>query len=194
MPLFPLLPFDSTVPDAPNNPSDDQPKMLLNNISAESIMEVDHIGYGVDNSGIHNLIHFNNQGTFPADFPFAIAGFGQLFTLTINADQQLFYQTGNGIFSQYVAATQGSNPSLAGIIYKWGNLTGKAATNPNQFSFPIAFPNSCFQVIVCQQSSAFLPVNNSTITAVVIDNTKFNLVLGSGYTTDCSFTYFAIGN
>ncbi len=51
--------FDSTIPAANNNPSDDQPIMLANNVSDEGIWDVDHVGYDVPNGGQHKLVRFN---------------------------------------------------------------------------------------------------------------------------------------
>lgn len=50
--------FRNDIPAAANNPSDDQPKMLTNNISTEAILAVDHISFNAANGGNHLQTHF----------------------------------------------------------------------------------------------------------------------------------------
>lgn len=49
--------FNNTIPAAANSPTIDQPIMLTNNVSAEAIMNVDHIGYNASNGGTHLQMH-----------------------------------------------------------------------------------------------------------------------------------------
>lgn len=88
------------IPAANNNPSSDQPNMLTNTNSIYGLINVDHITFGMANGGYHNVIHFNNQGT--SDPPL-VSGFGQLYTKTISGDQELFYESGNGVIVQMTA-------------------------------------------------------------------------------------------
>lgn len=56
--------FDNTIPAANNNPSDDQPIMLNNNIADVGIWGVDHIGFNSANGGTHAQITFLNNPNF----------------------------------------------------------------------------------------------------------------------------------
>lgn len=49
--------FYDTIPNAPDNPSDDQPLMKQNNISAKGILAVDHITFDASNGGTHLQVH-----------------------------------------------------------------------------------------------------------------------------------------
>jgi hypothetical protein len=90
------FPFDDTIPAAANDPSNDQPLMLQNNASTKGIIGQDHITFGLANGGYHTIIHFSNQGSDPG----AIGGVGQAYTKTVSGDQQLFYESGNGVVTQ----------------------------------------------------------------------------------------------
>jgi len=92
--------FDDTIPDAANNPSQDQPLMKINNQSTAALIDVDHFGFNVANGGYHDVIHQPPQGADPAP----INGVGQTFTKTIGGDQQLFFESGNGVVSQLTAS------------------------------------------------------------------------------------------
>lgn len=91
--------FDDSIPDAANNPSQDQPLMKINNQSTAALIDVDHYGFNVANGGYHDVIH---QPPVLAN-PAAIPGIGQTFTKTVSGDQQLFYESGNGVVSQLSA-------------------------------------------------------------------------------------------
>lgn len=50
--------FNSDIPASGNNPSRDQPEMLKNNQSNETIWTVDHTGFNENNSGTHQQVTF----------------------------------------------------------------------------------------------------------------------------------------
>lgn len=58
--------FDNTIPAASHNPSTDQPIMLANNVSDDSIWAIDHIGYNANNGGTHTQITFINIPSVPS--------------------------------------------------------------------------------------------------------------------------------
>ena len=51
--------FSNTVPAAGNDPSSDQPLMLINNQSLFNYLNVDHIGFNANNGGTfcNNICH-----------------------------------------------------------------------------------------------------------------------------------------
>lgn len=53
--------FNTAVPAANNNPSVDQPDMLVNNQSTDGIINVDHISFNAMNGGQHKQVTFNNK-------------------------------------------------------------------------------------------------------------------------------------
>jgi len=57
--------FNVSVPATDNNPSVDQPQMLINTTSENSIWAVDHISYNSNNGGTHLQTSFSNFQTNP---------------------------------------------------------------------------------------------------------------------------------
>lgn len=55
--------FNTNIPAANNDPSVDQPDMLVNNQSTNSIIAVDHISFNTANGGQHKQVTFNNKNT-----------------------------------------------------------------------------------------------------------------------------------
>src|SRR5665213_2692801 len=78
--------FNGTIPAPNNNPSDDQPGMLVNNDQELLIWDVDHFGYNVNSSGYHQQIRMPNYTNYSppigAALPAVIANFGGLFCNT----------------------------------------------------------------------------------------------------------------
>lgn len=59
--------FNSNIPAADNNPSDDQPEMRQNNQTHVAIWNVDHISFNNNDGGKHKQVTF--QGEYPAGAP-----------------------------------------------------------------------------------------------------------------------------
>lgn len=121
-----LFPFNTGVPNAPNNPSVDQPDMQTNNVSTAGLVAVDHIGFGVNNGGYHNVAHWNDQLTID---PAKIPGVGQSYTRTVAGDQQLIYQSGNGVINQITPAI----PLRAYANFNGSSVNGGCTVN-SQFN------------------------------------------------------------
>lgn len=115
-------------------------------------LAVDHINNngdpGAKPAGYHNVIHVVPQGSNPG----AVAGYGQLFSKTVNSytnDQALFWETGAGLVQQLTVnltpstATNGYTFLPGGFIMQWGTNT---QANNTFVNFPITFPNACLNV------------------------------------------------
>lgn len=122
--------FDATIPAAANNPSNDQPGMLTNNISTNNLLAVDHVSFnstgsgGVGSSGGQHLqVTFNSKNTPGAQTdPISTAFTANTATIatitgssTTNA--QLMFKNQNGTY-------------LASPIKAFGEFTGQAAAGP----------------------------------------------------------------
>lgn len=71
--------YNNAVPAANDNPSVDQPDMLVNVQSTESIIAVDHISFNTANGGTHKQVTFNNVAapgaqTNPQSILYTVAG------------------------------------------------------------------------------------------------------------------------
>lgn len=85
--------YNRDIPNAPNNPSIDQPRMKVNNNNIQDLLGVDHVSFNAANGGYHTDIHLINNGGDPA----AVANVGQLYTKNVAAQVNLYYESDLGI-------------------------------------------------------------------------------------------------
>lgn len=114
------------VPNAPNNPSSDQPNMKINTNSNHDIWEVDHIGFGVANGGTHEQLSFYQN----------VAGsLGTAVALIYPATRPATYtnSTGSGNSSFYMFSQDSSTYPLPMSCIKAGG-TFSAGTGSRTFS------------------------------------------------------------
>lgn len=153
---MPYFIYDATIPASSHNPSDDQPIMQTNAASIDSIISEDHWGFnagGMNFSGYHKVIRLPPQVSDPA----AIVGIGQLYTKTISGDQQLFYQTGNGVVGKI------SNPS--GITIQAAvNFVGATAVINNSYNIASVVRNSTGNYTITYTTA--LPTANYYMNAI----------------------------
>ena len=166
--------WNEGVPDGPNNPSNDQPLMKLNNDVIIPYLAENHRSFNVTNGGQHTKIQFNQDAAYipadPGDYPLTtpVLTTGSKVTLPTfgfpSVFSQLFYFTGNKIDStaQYsicdtggVANDTGPNGStmlMGGFIIKWGlsglTVVASHSTDTRKFKDMTGeqFPNNCFNV------------------------------------------------
>jgi hypothetical protein len=133
-----MFSYNQGVPDAPNNPSVDQPDMLQNTISIFGIWDVDHVGFNstgaaMTSGGQHLQVSFNGKnvpGALPTD-PLSI-----LYTNsgTASTISQMFYANQNGTFpinairafGNFGATAIGTAPSFTNQF----NVNTATATHP----------------------------------------------------------------
>lgn len=175
--------YNLGIPNAPNNPSTDQPNMKTNNDNIATYVAVDHVGFNTAGSGQHNQVtfHANNVAAVPTSPPVLFTN-NDAFSLP-----QLFFYSGDAAHgsSQYVANANGSTFLFGGIVLKWGN----AGTIGSTLSFPVAFPNQCFAVQVIGTSTLY--TGGFVVTA--IGQTGFTVQRTSGVGST-GYYYIAIGN
>lgn len=201
-----LIPYTLGIPDGPNNPSQDQPNMKLNNDAIAQFLAVDHIPFDVNNSGFHKVIHQLDNGSDPV--PINSPPTGQLYTKNVTitnsagsvTDTQLFQETGLGTISQLTGSNAASNgfQFLGGVIIQWGVVN--SITNGNvvfntapNFDFPLA----CFSV----QTTPFwvgatIPDGAAGISVKSISKTGFEWVFNTNSSrySGGGFYWIAIGN
>lgn len=99
--------YDDTIPATNNNPSADQPKMLINTQSTKAILAVDHVTFGANDGGTHKQINFTGKNVpvgFPAlDHSILYTGSG-----TVLTDSQLFFKNENIILPTSAVKAFGS--------------------------------------------------------------------------------------
>lgn len=75
-----MVAYNRDIPDAPNNPSVDQPKMKTNTNAVDTILAVDHISFNATNGGTHLQTSFTDFssgiviGGVPASVAYPAAG------------------------------------------------------------------------------------------------------------------------
>lgn len=193
--------YNLGIPNAPNNPSTDQPNMKTNNDNIPTYVAIDHVAFNTAGSGQHNQVTFNanNVAAVPAAPPV-------LFTNTVAGLPQLFFYSGDAAHSsnQYLISGTGGTGSggstfvLGGLIFKWGIV---AAIDNNTISFSTlsgaAFPNNCLGVQLtlytasASAANAFLLSVSPTPTASGFTPRIRTAVGTTGSATIC---YLAIGN
>jgi len=58
-----MVAYNLNIPDGPNNPSADQPKMKTNTNAVHEILEVDHVTFNTPNGGTHKKITYIDKHT-----------------------------------------------------------------------------------------------------------------------------------
>jgi hypothetical protein len=138
--------YFNIVPNAPNDPADDQPKMLQNTQAISGLIAVDHIGFNLINGGTHTVVHLKNNAGNAAP----LIGFGELYAQTISSiisDTALYYQTGSGLNIQMTVnglpnpVSNTAGPPIqnrgwtflpGGIIMNYGNIVDCPVSPANQ--------------------------------------------------------------
>ena len=206
--------YNDSIPDAPNNPSQDQPKMQTNTNSIRSLVEIDHIGFGNNQGGYHKTVHqpvvgiggqtswnpiVGSVGRLAVEAA-KILGVQQEFILNYTTDSptpatdtQLFSMTGKGGVSQLTgnAAQQEGWCWCGGILLQWGEVNSALATDTVTFkgrsgtTNTIPFPNNCFGITI-QPRGVTVKNINAAVTATTF-------TWGSNVANNIFF-WFAWGN
>lgn len=164
--------FTSTIPASGNNPSNDQPLMLVNNASTASIISVDHVGFNTANGGTHKQVSFSSENTpgaqtDPASVLYTAPG------------------TASSIAAPYYVNQNATFPMLA--IKAFGIFNGTSAAITQSFNVNTIVRNSAtsytvtlnanvvtgtgYGVLITSNSSSGSGVNYYTVTS----NTTFNI-------------------
>lgn len=178
--------YNVGVPATNNNPSADQPQMLINTIATDGIIAVDHVGFNLTNGGQHKAITFNQNASYVPTPPVSPP---QLFTSTVNTLPHLFYYTGAAPTSSdqyYQNSSESSTMLLGSMIMKFGKVI--SGSSSGSVLFTKQFPNNLYSIVL---TAAF-----STI-ARPISYTGTPSITGFSWGKDASvsdFYWLAIGN
>jgi hypothetical protein len=193
--------YNLGIPNAPNNPSTDQPNMKTNNDNIATYVGIDHVGFNTAGSGQHNQVTFNanNVPVPPVSPPI-------LFTNTVATLPQLFFYSGDAAHSanQYSISGSGGTGSggstflLGGLILKWGVV---AATDNTTINFATAsgavFPNNCLGVQLTLYTASASSANAMILSvSPTPSNSAFTprIRTSAGTTGSATIFYLAIGN
>lgn len=172
---MPSFNFNTGIPAAPNNPSDDQPLMLTNTNSEFGIWGVDHHGFKDNLGGFHTIIHQDAQVSDPLAIP-GPPKINQVYVKEVipqtspvgPADTQLFARTAVGGISQLT----GANTSVQGyqwignILLQWGKLTFISTVHSGSVTFlsstSLSFPTACLNVQYSPFYTTTIPTSAGT--------------------------------
>ncbi len=182
--------YNTGVPAANNNPSQDQPDMLTNTQSIASIIAIDHVGFGLADGGKHIHSTYTQLSSKPT-----ISGTDtSVYAKLTGSLSQLYFEDQNGVEHQLTGpasiAANGYTTTINGLIIQWG--TASTPNGNTAISFPLVFPNNAFSVVITPQ----LTTSNVNDTDVYIRSA----ITTSGFTvrnpTGVTWTlnWMAIGN
>jgi len=169
---MPLFPYNRDIPDAPNDPSADQPLMKANTNNIDNIIDEDHFSFDENNGGLHRQVRLPLRGGSPGTIPPGlVAGEGTLYTKTVTStgvltETGLFYTPDNstdqyqltrtitadiaefGTNTNYSGTLNGGWTFLpGGLVLQYGLAVSSGTSNPNTIvTLPIAMTNNVYSV------------------------------------------------
>lgn len=199
--------YTPNVPTPPHFPATDVNAMQQNTNSVPTWITVDHIGFGDNDGGYHDVIHFKTQAVDPA--PVGLRG--ELYTkqITIDAitDEVLYYQSGGGRIFQLTtniggagavgsAGANGWTILPGGIIMQWGTIELLNISTPVLFATSnIDFPQNCFTVNITLIDTANNNIPQPTVDSGSVSKTGFTIWNNNNLGNVNKFVYWtAIGN
>lgn len=179
--------FNTSIPAASNDPSDDQPIMLSNNVATSGIIAVDHVGFNTSGGGQHLQVTFNSNNTpsLPASPPV-------LFTQINSGLPQLFFYSGDAAHSanQYnIIELNGSTVLFGGMVIKWGTSNFSGSSSNVTVTFTNPFPNTLFAVVAIPFGG-----NGAALNTVFQTSSNFQINRFYDSTSGLKFQWVAIGN
>jgi len=189
--------YSPNIPEANNEPAQDQPLMKENFQVINTAFGVDHVGMvEVTNRGKHQWIHLPVT-TVPTT-PFSSTE-GVIYTKTAQANSQIFYKR-DGLAQEFQltgltsgAATNGYTFLFGGFYIEWGSATTSNA-GVRTVSFSQAFSTSAYAVVAT-------PIESDTtgssrlIKVTSKSSTQFSVFIAdrTGAAQSCTFSWIAIG-
>jgi hypothetical protein len=196
--------YKDNIPFPTNNPSTDQPDMLTNTNSIDSIIGIDHFSFNNTNGGTHQQVQlFNSPGINGAIPPglqgngwetiyaSATAGNGELW-FTRGSTPTGIQLTGPGVPS---ALQNGSTFLPGGLIFQWGRSPGGSLPSSGTITFPTPFINNFFVVNITLIANSSGTGTSNTISYLTGSGTLLSFKWNyTGTTSYVGFYWMAIGN
>ena len=211
---MPLFPYNRDIPDAPNNPADDQPDMKENFNSIDDLIEVDHFSFDDSLGGLHKQITLENTSL--------IANEQVLITADDDADgeSQIFIESDNSgntyqltrmkdadfsSFGGFVAGTVEAGYSMTtgwtflpgNLLFQYGQVTRAGGISPSDISvtFPVTFSSTDVIVTVTpiSKSSGSLNNNTASVRDTSVTDSGFTCKFQTSTADYKGFTWTAIG-
>lgn len=145
--------YNDGVPGSNNDPSEDQPDMLVNTQSIQGILDIDHFtfGTGIDVDGRHKQASMKNQSA-----PGIPTGFNGIYYVNNNVPMFQNASNANNNIATYVGtpvtAQAGQTFLPGGILMQWGRVNSPSSTG--SVVFPTAFSVTYNVQITMQRNSS----------------------------------------
>jgi len=172
--------YNNGVPATNNDPSVDQPNMLINTQSINSIIATDHVGFnstgpagGIGGQHLQVTFNGNNIPSLPATLATLFAnnqdgngnnlpnGLSQLFAYSGTAAQSQLQYTLNS-----ASTTYGSVMLFGGLIMKFGTVA-TVTTSGTTVTFGEAFPTVCYGAVGAATGSSRDFISTAVTTSTV---------------------------
>lgn len=198
--------YNRDIPFDDDDPSVDQPDMKENTNNIDDLIAVDHVSFNTNKGGIHNTVRMPDQ---TGNTPISLGdGNGVLYGLTANGDtwpiwRNLTSGLSDGTFlftGTTTALATGSTFVTGGIEIKWGQIIPVTLNASTAYSYPVAFKNNTFRVLLHPAVTTGIPATPQQVYVVSLNGaggkTGFNYLTtpSSGGTTISAINYIAIGN
>lgn len=183
--------YNDGVPATNNNPSVDQPDMLINTQSIKNLINVDHLSFGVNDGGTHKQVTLNLSGVKPPVTGTQTA----LYTKSVSGTGQLFFEYASGTELQITGlassiASSGYITLPGGLILMWGSVNF-AGTGNYPVTFTPNFPTAVFSIVGLGQTNSS-PTNNAFVITASVTTAGFT-IKNSSNSLD-KFNWMALGN
>lgn len=164
--------YSTGIPATNNDPSVDQPNMLVNNDSIASILggdsTVDMIGFNDNDGGWHRKVTFVNQSSNPG----SAAGQYVEFSKQSSSVSEMFAQ--KDAVSAAIQLTRGVPSTVdggytylpGGLLMQWKNVA--IASTTGTFTFTVPFTTSLLSVFLGPQQATTMYVSASSTTSVTV--------------------------
>jgi hypothetical protein len=199
--------YNLGIPAQANDPSADQPNMLINTNSTSQIIGIDHVTFQnvLNPNGYHTIIHQTLQPSDPA----AIAGYNQVYAKNYTPDStgsatdtQLYSRTGLGGISQLTGhfATTDGWQWVGGVLIQWGRFT-RGGSWPSsgiivfkdRVAGAIPFPTACFMVQLTLSGPVGSTNGDMSVSAIGANQFTWQTNMSSS-AAPTGFYWFAVGN
>ena len=176
------FPINTAVPAAANNPSVDQPEMLLNFQNIDGFLQVDHRDPGAAQAGQHDQVRFASNQAAPA----LNSAVGEVYTNSlagiIGSVTTLLFNTGSDLRLTNLALTQnstvtGGSGTNYGVTTPWGLILNFGTVNiggTNTATVTFALPMTTARYAIVTGLS-FTSAGSSNVVTFGLSSTQVSL-------------------
>lgn len=177
--------FDTTIPNAPNNPSVDQPGMLQNNVSTNGILGVDHITFNALGGGQHKQITFNGKNvpgvqTDPQSVLYTnniTVATGDN-TTSASTVAEMFYRNQNAIFPVSMIKAFGCFDAAATSLNTWNISASGPVTRTFTLTMPANVVTGTNYAVFCLSTFTANSISYNILSATQFTVTFSNVAVG----------------